>query len=185
MTQIEKTDLLFKEYSSLLNLWNTGMAEYHNLTNIYLTAINILLVAIAFLFRKYLIFETTLFSCQIPINIYPDIFLCILGIFLCIQMAIAQSRLRSQNAYWERCIRIIEKKEHWKSDKFFNVLYNYREKNMTIPEDKLYFEKEFIPSFGIKYHRKCWAPRMKWLPKLYSSIFILLIIINFFHTEQG
>ena len=181
-SETKKDEQLFREYEFLINLWNVGMAEYHNLTNIYLTANSILLVAIAFIFGEYPIFKVPLLSAEATVNIYPEMLLCFLGIALCIQMAVAQSRLRSQNAYWERSLRIIEKKENWNATKFFNILYSFRENNITIPEDKQYFEKEFIPSFGIRYHRKCWLPRMKGLPKLYGLIYILLCIISLLQT---
>jgi len=98
----------------------------------------------------------------------------IIGLIICLQMAIALGRFRAQNAYWERNLRIIEADPNWKRRPFFKDLYKFREEqHVFLAKDE---EPEFKPNFAIKYHRKFWAPRMRDLPWVFAILYIILLL---------
>ncbi|HEC82561.1 MAG TPA: hypothetical protein ENI53_01585 [Thermoplasmatales archaeon] len=154
---------LEKNYRMLSNLWASGIRDYHNLNSSYLTANSILIAAIAIILRM-----------GVVTTYIVSIVFSFIGILICLQMGIALGRFRSQNAYWEWNLRIIEGDPEWKRDPFFKNLYKHREEQKILKGK--YGEEDFKPNFAIRYHRKLWAPRMKGLPFIFGTLYTIFII---------
>lgn len=152
-------------YRILVNLWASGSRDYLRLVSGYLTANSVLIASIALILRMktngaYLVSK----------------FFAILGIIICIQMYVAAGRLRAQNGYWERNLRIIEDDAKWERRKLFKELYGHREHQKTLPlEDG---ECEFEPNWAIKHHRSWWAGRMKLFPWIFGALYLALIVYS-------
>jgi len=117
---------LEKEYDMLLKLWASGSRDYINLTSSYLIANSILVAAIA-----------------IILKITPIVIaFSVIGIILCIQMYMGLSLLRTQNAYWRRNLKIIEKDGDWERSCFFNEFYEFRDGVYLFKFSKILEDKE-------------------------------------------
>ena len=152
-----------EEYRILSNLWASGSRDYLILTSSYLTANSILVATITLMFR---LDKVAAYAVALAFSI------C--GIIICIQMGIAMGRLRAQNGYFERSLRIIENNGEWSGQQIFRRLYDFREDQQTLPREG--DERCYRPNFSIKHHRACWAPRMKILPFIFLSLYSLLLI---------
>lgn len=144
-------------YILLTNLRSSGNRDYHSLTSTYLIANSIFMSGVWILLNQGSVF-----------GYCASIILSILGLILCLQMFIAQGRLRAQNMYWEKILREIENKPNWKKQKNFSNL-----KDIMDAKNKLGEEVDWSVKFAIKHHKKIWASRMKLMPWLFGIIFIL------------
>lgn len=155
---------MHRTYSILSNLWASGIRDYHNMTSTYLTANSILVAAIIVLLARA--------STVAPYCVSSAFSLA--GIYICVQMRVAQDRFRAQNFYWERNLRIIEDSSDWLGRSLFRELYEFRENQKTLPPEGR--EPEFKPNFAIRHHRKWWAPRMKGLPWIFAFFYLTLLL---------
>jgi hypothetical protein len=102
-------------------------------------------------------------------------------------MCIAQGRLRAQNAYCERTLRLIESQEGWSHGSFFSQWHQFMEQEAGTHvdhKDNSYIipprhnEAAFVPNFAILHHRKWWAGRMKLLPWLFGIMFGVALLLS-------
>lgn len=152
-------------YSLVANIRVSGSRDYHSLTNVYLTACSITVVAVGLTLKNgstvsYLI--SSLFS--------------LLGLFICLQMSIAQARFRSDNHYWERLLRRAEADDGWEGPKMFTSLHAFRDNSEVAGETGA--TNGMIANFGVRWHRAWWGARMKALPFVFAVVFVLTLIIS-------
>ena len=86
-------------YRHLLDLWTSGVRDYHSLLSDYLTANSIFVAAIGFLLARQPM--TLIFMMLV-------IVLCLFGVLMTLQMAIVLGRFSAQTALWEWHLRGIE-----------------------------------------------------------------------------
>jgi hypothetical protein len=170
----EKYNDLLKKYEILTKLRFVG--DYHTLTSTYLTSNSILIATIALLVSRA--------SDEYPFGHYISAGLSITGIFLCIQMAIAQGRFRAQIAYWTWRLREIEENPGWKGPQLFTDLITIREDKKPV-EGKVKKQHEFTPNFAMRTHRRWWAKRMKNLPLMFWAIFLSFLLLSAFKSLEG
>lgn len=165
-----------KEYDSLLPLWIGGKREYHRLTATYVTANSLLITSISFLMK------------DVAKSEFVVLIISCIGLFLCFNMKVAQSRLSGENYYWERNLRIIEYKKRKKgenekkevplSHNLFSDL-NKLMNNENFSLDKEHGEGIMYRNYGMVLHNKRYARRMKLYPPIFGSIFGLFITYLF------
>jgi len=80
---------LLQTYDTLVNLWTSGVRDYHSLLSDYLTANSIFTAAIGFILARQP--PTFLFT-------FMGMILCIFGILMVLQMAIVLGRFSAQIA---------------------------------------------------------------------------------------
>jgi disulfide bond formation protein DsbB len=100
----------------------------------------------------------------------------LLGLFICLQMSIAQARFRSDNHYWERLLRRAEAADEWEGPKIFTSLHAFREKPEIAGETGA--TNGIIANFGVRWHRNWWGARMKALPLVFAIVFVLTFIAS-------
>ena len=155
------------DYESLITLWTTGRREYHRLTATYVTANSLLIASISFLMKNVSKGEFMVF------------FISCIGLFLCFNMKVAQSRLSGENYYWERNLRIIEYKKRIKNKRekeevpLSHNLFSELKKLMN--EENFHLKKEYgeeimYRNYGMVLHKKCYARRMKLYPTIFGII---------------
>ncbi len=174
-----------EEYSILISLFSNGRRDYYNLTRTYVTGNSLLLTSIAFIINA-LVKGDILFLAIIIMAI------CFLGLWLCYNFKIAQERLSTYNAYWEREIRILEKTYACASiisRSYFSRLLDFENGDIWLeaedgPEDG---ESAFGRSHWIKEqtHKKDHARRMKLFPLIFGLIFGLIILFCIFFMQSN
>ena len=110
-------------YRNLLELWTSGVRDYHSLLSDYLTANSIFVAAIGFLLAR------EPFSLIFTLLV---IILCLFGILMVLQMAIVLGRFSAQTSLWEWQLRGIESSGHWKQAKLFVDLHRYRDLHQSL-----------------------------------------------------
>src|ERR1043165_9093926 len=116
---------LRQTYGTLVNLWTSGVRDYHSLLSDYLTANSIFVAAIGFLLARQPM--TLIFMLLV-------IVLCLFGVLMTLQMAIVLGRFSAQTALWEWHLRGIETGGHWKQPRLFVDLYHYRDRHESLTE---------------------------------------------------
>jgi hypothetical protein len=161
-------------YVAIMQYFAANTNNYHNLTSTYLIA-NSVFISITMLILSS---STNIISLCLAITT------SLVGLTLCLQMRIAQGRFTFQNAYWQRLMRIIESHPDWMLFKYHGELYNLMENNTSIPPVNGF--EEFKPNWEVKHHKKWWATRMKSLPWLFGTTFLILmctaIILIIWHS---
>jgi len=145
-----------KSYENLINLWTSGVSQYHSLTLAYLTANSILMAAIGVILSSKYFYKSNLYLISMMFSLA--------GLIICIQMYIALGSLRSQNAYFERCLRILERRSY--KYNIFTNLYKFRELGKILPRE--YDEEDFPPYAAVRFNREWWAQRIRILPVLFG-----------------
>jgi hypothetical protein len=168
---------LMREYALLAGLRSEGHRDYHNMSLVYLSAISILITGGGIL-------QSGIIGNQIsPIGYLISIILSVVGIFLCIQMALAQGIFRTWNSYLEEKLMQIEESKNWKWHRVFLGIYAIKGGKKDEEKEKTASSK-FIPSLAVKYRDKWWAGRMKLLPTVFVSVFFALIFLIIFKISE-
>ena len=90
------TESLRQTYGTLVNLWTSGVRDYHSLLSDYLTANSIFTAAIGFILARQ---PPTFFFTLL------GLILCVFGVLMVLQMAIVLGRFSAQIALWEWQLR--------------------------------------------------------------------------------
>ena len=154
-----------KLYSLVANIRVSGSRDYHSLTNVYLTACSITVAAVGLTLK-----DGSIVSCFIS-GLFS-----LLGLFICLQMSIAQARFRSDNHYWERLLRRAEAANEWEGPKIFTSLHAFRGNPEIAGETEA--TNGMIANFGVRWHRTWWGARMKVLPLVFAVVFVLTLITS-------
>jgi hypothetical protein len=83
-------------YHHLIDLWTSGVRDYHSLLSDYLTANSNFVAAIGFLLARQPL--TLIFTLLVVI-------LCLFGVLMTLQMAIVLGRFSAQTTLWEWHLR--------------------------------------------------------------------------------
>ena len=153
-------------YDHLLNLWTSGVRDYHAMLSDYLTANSIFVAVIGLIVSR----ESLAVSFTVLI-----ILLCVFGILLCLQMAIVLGRLSGQNALWEWRLRGIEQAPEWEEQKLVMSLYQLHEMRQPI-EDRRNEPPVFLPNWAFRQHRQWWAHRAVSFPWFFGSVYGLFLL---------
>ena len=152
-------------YRHLIELWTSGVRDYHSLLSDYLTANSIFVAAIGFLLARQPL--TRIFTLLV-------IILCLFGVLMTMQMAIVLGRFSAQTALWEWHLRGIERGEHWKQPKLFVDLHRYRDRHEALIEkgnDPPLVE----PNWAVRQHRQWWARREVSFPLFFGTVYLLFL----------
>ncbi|HUL10675.1 MAG TPA: hypothetical protein VLU73_00665 [Methylococcaceae bacterium] len=161
-TDVENPEL---SYKYLLDLWTSGIRDFHSLLGDYLTANSIFAAVIGFLLSRQPV--TLIISFLVFI-------LCVFGILISLQMAIVLGRFSSQNELWEWQLRGTERKANWKQKKLFEDLYRLRQLQESL-HDEGNDPPVFRPNWALRQHRKWWTHRAISFPLFFGIIYGLLI----------
>src|SRR5437868_2437116 len=104
------TESLRQTYGTLVDLWTSGVRDYHSLLSDYLTANSIFVAAIGFILARQP--PTFLFT-------FLGMILCVFGILMVLQMAIVLGRFSAQIALWEWQLQGTELHTNWHVQKPF------------------------------------------------------------------
>jgi hypothetical protein len=163
MTEPSSTQALERTYQNLVNLWTSGVRDYHSLLSDYLTANSIFVAAIGLLLSHQP--RTLIFSIVVLV-------LSIFGIFITLQMAIVLGRFDAQNLLWEWELRGIERASEWKEKKLFSDLYHLRHEKRPL-EDPNNDPPTFYPNYAMQLHRRWWAHRALSFPVFFAILYVL------------
>jgi hypothetical protein len=153
-------------YDHLITLWTSGVRDYHSMLSDYLTANSIFVAVIGLIVSR----ESLAFSFTLLI-----VLLCIIGILLCLQMAIVLGRLSGQNALWEWQLRGIELAQEWQGQKLITVLNRLHEARQPV-EDPRNEPPVFKPNWAFRQHRQWWAHRAVSFPWFFGCVYGLLFV---------
>ena len=157
---------LEKSYEDFLNLWTSGVRDYHSLLSGYLTANSIFVAAIGFLLGH----ETLSKVFFILISV-----LCIFGILITLQMAIVLGRFDAQNAFWEWRLRGIERSPGWGRLTPLEDFFSLKDKRQVF-SDPRNVPTTFHPSWPLHVHRQWWAHRAVSFPLFFGIIYGVFLV---------
>jgi hypothetical protein len=160
-------------YQFLLNLWTSGVRDYHGLLSDYLTANSIFVAAIGILITRQpvsIIFLVLVFI------------LCAFGILMTLQMGIVLGRFSFQNDLWEWQLRGIERKAGWAYRKLFDDLNRLKHGEESIT-DKENDPISFRSNWAVRQHRQWWAHRAVSFPLFFGIIYGLLLVWDLFQLN--
>jgi hypothetical protein len=153
-------------YRNLIELWTSGIRDYHSLLSDYLTANSIFVAAIGFLVgRQPLTLIFTLFV----------VILCLFGVLMALQMAIVLGRFSAQTALWEWELRGMERTGGWTQRKLFVDLHRYRdcqESLRNVENDPPTIQ----PHWALRQHRQWWARREISFPLFFGMVYGLFLV---------
>jgi hypothetical protein len=153
-------------YRHLLDLWTSGVRDYHSLLSDYLTANSIFVAAIGLLLARQPL--TLIFTVLV-------IVLCFFGVLMTLQMAIVLGRFSAQTALWEWHLRGIECADHWRQPKLFFDLYRYRDRHESLSE-KGNDPPAIHPTWAVRQHRRWWARREVSFPLFFGTVYMLFLV---------
>ena len=153
-------------YRNLLELWTSGVRDYHSLLSDYLTANSIFVAAIGFLLARQPF--TLIFAMLVVI-------LCLFGVLMTVQMAIVLGRFSAQTTLWEWQLRGIEGKEQWNQPKLFVDLHRYRDRHESL-HDRANDPPAVSPTWALRQHRQWWARREFSFPLFFGIAYGLFLI---------
>lgn len=159
-------DALDRTYANLVELWTSGVRDYHTLLSDYLMANSIFVAAIGFLLARQPV--TLIFTLLV-------IILCTFGILMTIQMAILLGRFSAQNRLWEWQLRGIERHPAWPRKRIFLNLYRFRDEREPL-QDAGNDPPLLRPTWAIRMHRQWWARRAVSFPLFFGIVYGLLLI---------
>jgi hypothetical protein len=157
---------LDRTYANLVELWTSGVRDYHTLLSDYLTANSIFVAAIVFLLARQSL--TLIFTLLVVI-------LCTFGILMTIQMAILLGRFSAQNRLWEWQLRGLERLPTWPHRRIFMNLHRFRDERAPL-EDPQNDPPTLHPPWAIRQHRQWWARREVSFPFFFGIVYGLLLI---------
>jgi hypothetical protein len=161
-----ETQELKHTYDNLIDLWTSGVRDYHSLLSDYLTANSIFVAAIGFLVSRQQL--TLVFTLLV-------IILCTFGILMTLQMAIVLGRFSAQNAMWEWQLRGIEKGPAWAHRKLFVDLHQFMDLHESL-ENRDNDPSTFPPQWAVRQHRQWWARRGISFPLFFGIIYGLFFL---------
>ncbi len=155
-----------RTYQQLVNLWTSGIRDYHSLLNAYITANSVFVATIGLLISR-----------QNPSRIFALLVLAlsVCGVLITLQMAILLGRFDSQNALWEWRMRGLERAPGWKHLTLFEDLYTIRSQKHTL-QDPDNHPGQFYPGWAMRTHRHWWARRAVSFPLFFGFIYLLFFI---------
>lgn len=153
-------------YRHLLDLWTSGVRDYHSLLSDYLTANSIFVAAIGFLLARQPL--TLIFTLLV-------IILCLFGVLMTLQMAIVLGRFSAQTALWEWRLRGIEGDVRWKQPKLFVELHRYRDRHETLAE-KANDPPVLQPNWALRQHHRWWGRRDVSFPLFFGTVYLLFLV---------
>ncbi|MBI2817685.1 MAG: hypothetical protein HYX72_12170 [Acidobacteria bacterium] len=156
---------LERSYEYLLNLWTSGVRDYHSLISGYLTANSIFVAAIGLLVSR----QPTLRIFSVFIVV-----LCIFGLVVTLQMAIVLGRFDLQNSLWEWRLRGIERTPGWNHFTPFGDLYTLKDQK-TFVTDQQNTPIMFHTNWAFRVHRRWWAHRSISFPLFFGIIYLLFL----------
>ncbi len=157
---------LEQAYNNLINIWTSGIRDYHSLLSDYLTANSIFVAAIGFLVARQPV--TIIFSLLILV-------LCCFGVLITLQMAIVLGRFAAQNAAWEWQLRGIERGPDWSHPKLFVDLERFRDQHQPL-ENERNDPARLVPNWATRQHRQWWARREISFSLFFGSVYALFFI---------
>jgi hypothetical protein len=164
---------LERTYKNLIDLWTSGVRDYHSLLSDYLTANSIFVAAIGFLVTQRP--ASLIFSLLVPV-------LCVFGLLMTLQMAIVLGRFSAQNDLWEWQLRGIEKAAGWTDRRLFEDLHRFRDRQESL-EDKSNEPALLSPNRVLRLHRQWWAHRATTFPLFFGIIYGLFLIWGLTHLH--
>lgn len=153
-------------YDTLVNLWTSGVRDYHSLLSDYLTANSIFTAAIGFVLARQ---PPTLFFTIL------GMILCLFGILMVLQMAIVLGRFSAQVALWEWHLRGSELETTWTHPQLFIGLERYRDHLHTL-EDHRNNPPVLHPTWALRQHRQWWARREYSFPIFFGIAYVLFLV---------
>jgi hypothetical protein len=156
---------LEQTYKNLLDLWTSGVRDYHSLLSDYLTANSVFVAAIGFLLARQP--TAVIFTLLVTI-------LCVFGILMALQMAIVLGRFSAQTALWEWQLRGIERKASWTQPQLFVNLHRYRDQHQSL-EDKENDPPALHSNWALRQHRQWWARREISFPLFFGIVYGLFL----------
>lgn len=160
-------------YQNLLNLWTSGIRDYHSLLSDYLTANSIFVAAIGILVTRQ----------PVPLIFYLLVLiLCAFGILMTFQMGIVLGRFSLQNDLWEWQLRGIERKAQWSYPKLIDDLYRLKHRDESI-KDKDNDPTIFHSNWAIRQHRQWWAHRAISFSFFFGIIYGLFLLWGLFQLR--
>src|SRR4029078_10488558 len=140
---------LRQTYGTLVNIWTSGVRDYHSLLSDYLTANSIFVAAIGFILAR-----------QPPTFLFTllGMILCVFGILMVLQMAIVLGRFSAQIALWEWQLQGTELHTNWTQPPLFIKLRQYRDHHQSLEDDKN-DPPVLRPTCAPPQHRQCCAHR--------------------------
>ena len=153
-------------YRHLLDLWTSGVRDYHSLLSDYLTANSIFVAAIGFLLARQPL--TLIFTLLV-------IILCLFGVLMTLQMAIVLGRFSAQTALWEWRLRGIEGDVRWKQPKLFVDLHRYLDRHETLAE-KGNDPPVLQPNWALRQHHRWWGRRDVSFPLFFGTVYLLFLV---------
>jgi hypothetical protein len=152
-------------YRYLIDLWTSGVRDYHSLLSDYLTANSIFVAAIGLLLARQpliLIFNLLV------------IILCLFGVLMTLQMAIVLGRFSAQTTLWEWHLRGIENSGDWNQATLFVDLHRYRDRHESLTEQNN--DPPIVhPPWALRQHRQWWARREISFPLFFGTIYVLFL----------
>jgi hypothetical protein len=159
------TESLRQTYATLVNLWTSGVRDYHSLLSDYLTANSIFVAAIGFILaRQPPTFPFTLLG----------MILCVFGILMVLQMAIVLGRFSAQIALWEWELQGTELHTNWTQPPLFIKLRQYRDHHQSLQNDKN-DPPVLRPTWALRQHRQWWARREFSFPIFFGIAYLLFL----------
>lgn len=152
-------------YRNLIELWTSGIRDYHSLLSDYLTANSIFVAAIGLLVSRQPL--SLIFILLVAL-------LCLFGILMVLQMAIVLGRFAAQTALWEWQLQGIERAGHWNQRKLFVDLRRYRDHHESI-EDRENDPPVVQPNWALRQHRQWWARREISFPLFFGIVYVLFL----------
>jgi hypothetical protein len=157
---------LTQTYDTLVNLWTSGVRDYHSLLSDYLTANSIFTAAIGFvLARQPPTFFFTLLG----------LLLCVFGVLMVLQMAIVLGRFSAQIALWEWQLRGMELQTTWPQPQLFISLQRYRDHHQSL-EDHKNDPPVLHTTWALRQHRQWWARREFSFPIFFGVAYVLFLV---------
>ena len=154
-----------RTYETLVNLWTSGVRDYHSLLSDYLTANSIFVAAIGYILARQP--PTFLFT-------FLGMILCVFGILMILQMAIVLGRFSAQIALWEWHLQGIEHQASWTQPQLFVSLQQYRELHQPL-EDRGNDPPVLHPTWALRQHRQWWAHREYSFPIFFGIAYVLFL----------
>jgi hypothetical protein len=162
---MDHTDLQ-TTYKNLLELWTSGVRDYHSLLSDYLTANSIFVAAIGFLLARQPF--TMIFALLVVV-------VCLFGVLMTLQMAIVLGRFSAQTALWEWQLRGMENAGDWTQPKLFVDLHRYRDRHESL-EVKGNDPPVVHPTWALRQHHRWWARRDVSFPLFFGIVYGLFLI---------
>jgi hypothetical protein len=156
----QKADLR-STYEHLLDLFTSGVRDYHSMLSDYLTANSIFVAVIGLLNSR----ESGGVAFELLI-----LLLCVFGVLLCWQMAIVLGRLSGQNAFWEWQLRGIERDPAWSGHELLGDIYRLHERRLPV-RDPRNEPQVFEPNWAFRQHRRWWAHRAVSFPFFFGCVY--------------